>query len=125
MRKFRKKPVVIEAVQYTGDNLEQIEKETNGGAAYAGATQTLIVTTLEGQMRADVGDWIIRGVKGEFYPCKPDIFALTYEREPDAQGVMSQEERDIYTDDGCKDCDYGKLRDTDVCPGCGARQRQT
>ena len=46
-------------------------------ATYNG--EQLLISTLEGQMRADVGDWVIRGVKGEFYPCKPDIFAATYE----------------------------------------------
>lgn len=57
-RKFRKKPVVIEAYQ---------------------TQERRVISTLEGQMIAEVGDWIIRGVKGELYPCKPDIFEMTYE----------------------------------------------
>lgn len=83
--KYRKKPVVIEAKQFTG-----METDTfvfNGESV----TKTFLVMvnpekrkcleiqTLEGTHRADPGDWIIRGVKGEFYPCKPDIFAATYE----------------------------------------------
>jgi hypothetical protein len=78
--KFRKKPVVIEAIQFDGGNAGEIAAayETDSlSVAWQG--RELIVTTLEGEMRADVGDWIIRGIKGELYPCKPDIFAATYE----------------------------------------------
>lgn len=81
MSKFRKKPVVIEAVQFTGDNITQIENLL--GFIVLGANrsnlQSFQIDTLEGSMRADVGDWIIKGVKGELYPCKPDIFEATYE----------------------------------------------
>ncbi len=86
MPKFRKKPVVIEAVQFTGENSYEIARWAHAGCpsemnaiilpAFVGALQ---VRTLEGTMTAAIGDWIIRGVKGEFYPCKPDIFAATYE----------------------------------------------
>lgn len=75
--RYRKKPVVIEAMQYTRNGLEA-EKVTN----WCEGTQDdfgLIIHTLEGDMRADYGDWVIKGVKGEFYPCKPDIFEQTYE----------------------------------------------
>lgn len=76
--KFRKKPVVIEAVQWTGENLfELIEWGLTG--SYMGVPKELIISTLEGPHLARVGDWIIRGVNGEFYPCKPDIFEKTYE----------------------------------------------
>jgi hypothetical protein len=78
-RKFRKKPVVIEAVHYTGEFplgfLGDDERVTRMGDD-SGA---IGIVTLEGTMRANVGDWIIRGVKGELYPCKPDIFEATYE----------------------------------------------
>ena len=82
--KFRKKLVVIEAIQWTGDNkcLDKIRSFMNpnylarGTEAYS---DCLIIHTLEGNHRVNVGDWIIRGVKGEFYPCKPDIFEQTYE----------------------------------------------
>jgi hypothetical protein len=88
MPKFRKKPVVIEAIQWLNkkivvaddgsDPLEWFfQAERNGSIQLAG--DTLHIKTLEGTMRADVGDWIIRGVKGELYPCKPDIFEATYE----------------------------------------------
>lgn len=86
MTKYRKKPVVIEAVQYTGDvnttrvddvdfyiayNNAGIIKENNG---------VLLIKTLEGTMKASKGDYIIKGINGEFYPCKPDIFEKTYEK---------------------------------------------
>jgi hypothetical protein len=79
--KFRKKPIVIEAIQVTGKNLEEI-------FAFTGAPEIeqdffgpeVIIHTLEGDMKASIGDWIIKGVNGEFYPCKPDIFDKTYER---------------------------------------------
>ena len=74
--KFRKKPVVIEAVKWTGENGEEIEKFCpKAKFSYS----RLIIPTLEGDHFADVGDMIIKGVKGEFYPCKPDIFEKTYE----------------------------------------------
>lgn len=78
---FRKKPVVIEARQYTrnGIEAESIAKWCDGKQDDDG----LIIHTLEGDHRADYGDWIIKGVKGEFYPCKPDIFDVTYETVPD------------------------------------------
>lgn len=89
--KFRKKPVVIEAVQLTADNLEALS-EWSGGAVRLGVKSTnsqgvvtrlrAAIDTLEGTMTAEVDDWIIRGVKGEFYPCKPDIFEATYEQVP-------------------------------------------
>jgi hypothetical protein len=77
--RYRKKPVVIEAVQYDGTfPLDFLRGAENVGAAGDGTT-AILIETLEGTMRAAVGDWIIRGVKGELYPCKPDIFAATYE----------------------------------------------
>ena len=83
--KFRKKPVVIEAVQWTNDGdggslKEILALARNGRVTFAAdGTADLIIETLEGDMRANVGDWIIRDVKHEVYPCKPDIFAATYE----------------------------------------------
>jgi len=77
MPKFRKKPVVIEAVQFVAANFNQIEEFVGGDAEFRDGE--LIVATLEGPLRAAPNDWIIKGVKGEFYPCKPDIFAATYE----------------------------------------------
>lgn len=102
MSMYRKKPVVIEAKQLVGDSPEMmevywwIEKNTEGsfepmdviegrepypasGVSIDPRDGRLIISTLEGLHWADPGDWIIRGVQGEFYPCKPDIFDATYE----------------------------------------------
>ena len=78
MPKFRKKPVIVEAVQWTGENLDEIEAFAPDCAFY-NRTNGILIDTLEGLMEAKLGDWIIKGVQGEFYPCKPDIFAATYE----------------------------------------------
>lgn len=80
--KFRKKPVVIEAWLLTPETSSEI-KNMVGGRDWSRppmrAVTGIIVPTLEGEHQATFGDWIIRGVKGEFYPCKPDIFKRTYE----------------------------------------------
>lgn len=81
---YRKKPVVIEANQYTGTNGQKLEDWSGGQVQEScegdgGTKQVCTIRTLEGVMQADVGDFIIRGVKGEYYPCKPDIFEATYE----------------------------------------------
>lgn len=92
-RIFRKRPVVVEAVQWTGINLHEVICFTDGPpqtrSHHAGMMwenysdlvkrDGLKIYTLEGVMSADIGDWIIKGVKGEHYPCKPDVFAMTYE----------------------------------------------
>ena len=101
--RFRKKPVVVEAFKWTGRNVDELTvwaahadlaaKKRRSAPARPGqeqslpidliylgyATFDLEIRTLEGAMKADHGDWIICGVKGEFYPCKPDIFEATYE----------------------------------------------
>jgi hypothetical protein len=82
MAQFRKKPVVVEAIEWTGHNQDEICAFSNGKAQVFGGPfglTAMFVKTLEGNMQANVGDWIIRGVAGEFNPCKPDIFAATYE----------------------------------------------
>ena len=81
--KFRKKPVTIEAEQFTEENKDRCfnfvrcnrvaDRDGNG-------LPTLRIQTLEGEMTASLGDWIIKGVKGEFYPCRNDIFMETYEQ---------------------------------------------
>jgi len=76
---YRKKPVVIEAIQWTGDNFGVVGKFSESIFGPYGKESHLEINTLEGRMKADVGDWIIRGIKGEIYPCKPDIFEQTYE----------------------------------------------
>jgi hypothetical protein len=78
--KFRKKPVVIEAIQWTGTNMGEIG-EFMDGIHWAMSGGNLVIPTLEGDMAVSLNDWIIRGVKGEYYPCKPDVFEATYEPE--------------------------------------------
>jgi hypothetical protein len=70
--KFRKKPVVIEATQWF--------KDGDHSAVWVAGTGRAFIETLEGTYKVTPGDWIITGVKGEHYPCKPDIFEATYER---------------------------------------------
>ncbi len=89
--KYRKKPVEVEACQWKGDNLEEIMKFLNSEFKYNKDNtyyytdkflydeDGLIIRTLEGLMKASIGDYIIKGVNGEYYPCKPDIFKKTYE----------------------------------------------
>ena len=81
--RFRKKPVEVEAMYFNNSAAgRRIATWCNGVAVKASTGNTVIeirIETLEGTMRADLGDWIIKGVKGEFYPCKPDIFEATYE----------------------------------------------
>ena len=81
MGKYRKIPVEIEAVQWNGENAGEITDFLgNKGYCHILNDNSLIIPTLEGDMKAVVGDFIIKGVKGEFYPCKPDIFEMTYEK---------------------------------------------
>ncbi len=99
MAQYRKNPVVIEAVQYTapiysnirdfiesfGDNPNEVlvkvfdDPNENRNISNMSGTSYLAIITLEGNMKITHGDWIIRGVKGEYYPCKHDIFLATYE----------------------------------------------
>lgn len=80
MGKYRKKPVVIEAIRWTGKNIKEVNTFLGDGLDEdLLQDQPIIIETLEGDITAQVGDWIIRGIKGEFYPCKPDIFEATYE----------------------------------------------
>lgn len=79
---YRKKPVEIQAMQWKGDNAKEGVCKFMGGCdclSDCAAMEPIVIDTLEGEMTCNVDDWIIRGVKGEFYPCKPDIFAATYE----------------------------------------------
>lgn len=77
IKKFRKKPVTIEAIQWNGENLSEINEFTKNEVE--NHESVLIIPTLEGDMYASLNDYIIKGVKGEFYPCKPNIFLATYE----------------------------------------------
>ena len=84
--KYRKKPVVIEAWKFTRKALEDIDSwvrkyrdDIKLVSQYGGDALYIEIETLEGTMRAELNDYIIKGVQGEFYPCKPDIFEATYE----------------------------------------------
>jgi hypothetical protein len=81
VRKFRKKPVTIEAMQLTdAKSVLDIEDWINSGdVGFSTNPPTLWIDTLEGRIEASVGDWIIKGVEGEFYPCKNEIFIKTYQ----------------------------------------------
>ena len=87
--KFRKKPVVIEAIRYTGVNerlMSEYEQFVGRPIEVRNLDNVLrlVIPMLEGEHIATPGDWIIKGVKGEFYPCKPDVFAESYEAADDA-----------------------------------------
>ena len=76
--KATKKPVTIEAIQWTGENLLDVCIFTDVEFLEDTLDSVLTIETLEGDMRAELGDYIIKGVQGEFYPCKPEIFNATY-----------------------------------------------
>lgn len=80
--KYRKKPVVVEAIRYTGNNCPEIAAfmGVQGGCDGKHDPRGYGIDTPDGQMEADPGDWIIKDAWGKYYPCKPDIFEATYER---------------------------------------------
>ena len=98
--KFRKKPVVVEAEQFTRNHLPK-------GCTGNEELLCCFINTPEGVMRADLGDWIITGVKGEKYPCKPDIFKMTYEK---VEQVKENEELVQKAIDALGNCNE------DICP---------
>lgn len=89
--RYRKKPIEVQAMRWDSTNTQDVVKWMGGWDRSGvwlkqkvtpdgkGALWFLVIPTLEGEMEAMPGDWVIKGVKGEFYPCKPDIFAATYE----------------------------------------------
>ena len=84
MAKYQKKPVTIEAIQYTGRNYDELKRFCGDvEIIFDLFNKCIYIPTLEGDVRASDGDFIIKGVKGEYYPCKPDIFVKTYEPVPD------------------------------------------
>lgn len=91
VRKYKKKPVVIEAIHFTDKTEKECYKfleNQNIEVIIDNHKVTQIkIETLEGIMTANLGDYIIKGIKGEFYPCKPDIFEANYEFEPETKGV--------------------------------------
>lgn len=141
MSAFRKKPIVIDAVQWPGNSFKSTPPEWLVAALYKEPgtpgflmrlDNDLFIETLEGRMRAAPGDWIIRGIKGEIYPCKPDIFAATYEpadAAPSSTSAEPQNDVDAWFDGAegllqatsAEDVrrDAEKVHVTD-CPNCGA-----
>jgi hypothetical protein len=132
--KFRKKPIVIEAHMIGNDGWpDSIWQGVNSGAITLhlerrpprGVVGHVEIRTLEGTMRGEVGDWIVRGVAGEFYPCKPDIFAETYE-PADTPAQPSQPQQAGVTDaivraEGIKEglLNAARLIRCDCCDFCG------
>lgn len=86
--KYRKKPVVIDAIRYDSeDKAYELAEMCGGYVTLTTGLYSIVIPTLEGDHLASLGDWIIKGVKGEFYPIKHDIFEMTYEevKEDDAE----------------------------------------
>ena len=80
INKYRKKPVIIEAVIWTGNNIDEVKELAKSAVEnIIFVDNNLYIETLEGNMNVSVGDYVIKGIAGEFYPCKPDIFKQTYE----------------------------------------------
>jgi DNA-directed RNA polymerase subunit RPC12/RpoP len=123
MAKYRKKPVVVEAVQWTGKNFEELaeligsleEGRPERRAVYDELDMTLKIKTLEGVMAANPGDYIIQGVQGELYPCKPDIFEATYEPLESAKTYVCDGCGKVYVREGRKPA-RGR---NNFCPECG------
>lgn len=78
VKQYKKRPVVIEAIQWIGD-YNEVKSFGVSRCALRKAKAQVVISTLEGNMVANIGDYIIKGVKGEFYPCKEDIFEQTYD----------------------------------------------
>ena len=101
MQKFVKKPVVVQAVEYNGANKEEIEafigKKLDTIYTELKEPLELKIPTLEGDIKASKGDYIIKGIKGEFYPCKPDIFKSIYNLVEDNNGILSEGEKRVRT----------------------------
>jgi hypothetical protein len=111
MSKYIKKPIVVEAMQYTGDNVGQIAAFMNKkGLTVRG--NMIFIDTLEGQMVVKPNAYIIKGVSGEFYPCKEEIFNRTYELVEERQNVVCDE---------CVNCQYFWADVLDCSPFCAGR----
>ena len=96
-RAYRKKPVMVEAVQWTGENHAEMCEFIDPEALEIIPRIGLVIHTLEGDHHASPGDYIIKGVNGEFYPCKPDIFAKTYESSTLTQPNEGAKDKNVPT----------------------------
>ena len=123
-RAYRKKPVMVEAVQWTGENHAEMCEFIDPEVFEIKPKEGLIIHTLEGDHHASPGDYIIKGVNGEFYPCKPDIFAKTYE-----PATITQPNEPVTVTEVCPHCESEITMEWDVktrghkavCPVCGNR----
>lgn len=106
MAEYKKKPVVIEAVQWDGINLQEVKNFVGSNLEYdildtawqvgKGVPHVFMkIKTLEGNMECSKGDYIIKGIKGEFYPCKPDIFEATYEKVWPLSPLLEKQNADV------------------------------
>ena len=99
--KYRKKPVVVDVLKWTGENHRDMwdfltgktneymsDSDKHFYIDHSKVSGGLVIKTLEGEHLANIGDYIIKGVKGEFYPCKPDIFEMTYEKVGELNDCM-------------------------------------
>lgn len=109
IKKYQKKPAIVEAVQWNGENREEVldfcNHDGKSRAVATGITRIIVIKTLEGTMEGHVGDYIIKGVKGEFYPCKPDIFRETYEEAAEREifaDAIPDEMRKAWIDNNAK-----------------------
>lgn len=89
-KKYVKKPIIISAMQWTGDNTQDILDWVPN--SFHPAYPIIVIPTMEGAMQASLHDFIIRGVRGEFYPCKPDIFYDTYQALTEHEHIIGQED---------------------------------
>ena len=100
MKNYVKKTVVIEAIQYDGINITEVESFVGvklPTVLLSVEDTQLVIPTLEGDMKVSKGDYVIKGIKGEFYPCKPDVFKSTYNVVEDNNGILSEGEKRVRT----------------------------
>ena len=98
MKKIVKKPVVIEAIQYDGINITEVEDFVGAKlpSVWLSVEDTqLVIPTLEGDRKVSKGDYVIKGIKGEFYPCKPDVFKQSYNMIKENNGILSEGEKRV------------------------------
>jgi len=110
MKKYRKRPVVVEAMQFTEDNREEVEKFIGDRLPYSLSYDhgfSRKINTLEGPVDLKPGDYVIKGVKGEFYPCRPDIFEMTYEPVDEIVGRDSNRIVELEERTGAAEYNFG------------------
>lgn len=116
--RYRKKPVEIEAIQLTAQSIDECVRFLGIGGTVGASESQIAIQTLEGTMIASFGDWIIRGVKGEFYPCKPDIFEATYEPVNESANADGEEEGPACENCGKRPAPCRSLDEIPLCVEC-------